>query len=136
MACLDTSALLDLLDRGGRGRRDRARELLRRLQAAGETFATTRFTIAELWVGIERAREPAREQARVESVLDDLQLLEFDEVGARIFGKIPAFLQKRGISAGDMDVLIASVSLAHGHSLVTRDMKHFSRIPGLAIEGY
>lgn len=66
MACLDTTILIDAAGRGGRGLRARAREKLASLVDAGEVLTTTRFTVAELWVGVERptAKERKRQERR------------------------------------------------------------------------
>ena len=136
MACLDTSVLLDLLGRGGRGPRTRAASFLRELVARGEPLTTTRLNVAELYVGVERSRSPAREEEAVLAVLSGLQILEFEERSARAFAKLTAYLQTRGRPAGDMDVLIASVALVSGESLITRDVRHFAALPGLTVPQY
>jgi predicted nucleic acid-binding protein len=40
------------------------------------------------------------------------------------------------IDIGDMDPLIASVALAQGELLITRNIAHFQRVPDLQAEGY
>jgi len=35
---------------------------------------------------------------------------------------------------GGFDLIIASIALEQGEKLVTRNVKHFSRVPGLATE--
>jgi tRNA(fMet)-specific endonuclease VapC len=136
MACLDTSVLLDLLGRGGRLRRRQAADVIRRLVSAGEALTTTRFNVAELLVGVARAGERAREARAVEAALHGLRILEFDEPAAQVFAEVTAHLQHLGRSAGDMDVLIAAVALVNDENLVTRDVRHFARIPGLRLESY
>lgn len=136
MACLDTTVLLDLQGRSGKAKMRRAADLVRRLASSGEELATTRFNVAELWVGVERSEARQREQTKVAQLLDGLEILEFDEVAARIFGAATAHLQALGRPAGDMDVLIASVAIANDHALVTRNPKHFADIPGLFVESY
>lgn len=136
MACLDTSVLLDAAGRGGRQLRARAREKLSSLVEAGEVLTTTRFNVAELWVGVERTRDQPGELLRVETLLEPLTVLDFDESSARVFGRITAYLYAHGSPRGDMDVLIASVALVHGERLVTRNARHFTGIPELVVEGY
>ena len=136
MACLDTSALLDLSGRGGEDRRRRARAKVRELAGAGEELVTTRFNLAELWVGIARSENSAAERDKVRTLLAPLAILEFDARGAEIFGRVQAELQKRGESVGDMDALIAAVSLVEQQVVVTRDTSHFERIPGVSVETY
>ena len=136
MACLDTSVLLDLLGRGGRPRQRQAADVVRRFIAGGEALTTTRFNVAELWVGAARARDRAREERAVATVLGGLQVLEFDAAAARVFAEITAHVQRLGRPACDMDVLIGAVALVNGEGLVTRDAKHFLRMPGLSVESY
>ncbi len=136
MACLDTSVIVDLLGRGGRRRQAQARARLHQLVAGGESLATTRFSQAELWVGVERSRDPNAEAQAVRTCLADLEMLEFSEPAALAFGEISAYLQARGQPAGDMDVLIASVAVVNAETLVTRNPRHFVVIPGLVVESY
>jgi tRNA(fMet)-specific endonuclease VapC len=37
---------------------------------------------------------------------------------------------------GRADLLIASIALAHGATLVTRNLRHFHQIPGLYTENW
>jgi tRNA(fMet)-specific endonuclease VapC len=136
MACLDTSFLLDAAGRGGRQLKARAREKLASLVEAGEILTTTRFNVAELWVGVERTRDRPGELLTVETMLEPLTVLDFDESSARVFGRITAYLYAHGSPRGDMDILIASVVLVHGERLVTRNTRHFAGIPELVVETY
>jgi tRNA(fMet)-specific endonuclease VapC len=136
MACLDTSFLLDAAGRGGRQLKARAREKLASLVEAGEILTTTRFNVAELWVGVERTRDRPGELLTVETMLEPLTVLDFDESSARVFGRITAYLYAHGSPRGDMDILIASVILVHGERLVTRNTRHFAGIPELVVETY
>jgi tRNA(fMet)-specific endonuclease VapC len=136
MACLDTSFLLDAAGRGGRQLKARAREKPASLVEAGEILTTTRFNVAELWVGVERTRDRPGELLTIETMLEPLTILDFDESSARVFGRITAYLYAHGSPRGDMDILIASVILVHGERLVTRNTRHFAGIPELVVETY
>lgn len=136
MACLDTCVLLDLRGRGGTARQRRATAAVRHAVESGESLAVTRFTYAELWVGISRSARPDQEHLTVEASLADLEMLEFDEAAAQLYGEIMAKLLAAGKPACDMDVLIASVALVNGHSLITANRKHFESIAGLDLQSY
>lgn len=60
----------------------------------------------------------------------------FDEDSAVTYGKVAANLAARGTPIGDFDVLIASHALTVGLTLVTSNVKHFARIPGLRVENW
>jgi predicted nucleic acid-binding protein len=62
--------------------------------------------------------------------------LPFERTTAEIFGAIVGELEKRGERISDMDALIGSVALEHSETLITRNRKHFDRIPGFAVEDY
>jgi predicted nucleic acid-binding protein len=49
------------------------------------------------------------------------------------FGRIRGQLRRDGNLVGDMDLLIASTAIAHDLTLVTRNRRHFERIPGLEL---
>ena len=135
MACLDTTVLVDLARPGGKRKRH-ALEKVRELVNRGEGLVTTRFNLAELYVGVERSDDPEREEAAIQAVAGDFGVLDFDDRAARLFGQITAHLQRIGKPAGDMDVLIAATSMGAGHCLVTRNPAHFKRIPELAVQTY
>jgi tRNA(fMet)-specific endonuclease VapC len=136
MPVLDTTVLVDLM-------RPRASEAHRRAivfvdsaRSNGKVISTTRINVAELLVGVELADDRLEELQRVQDVLEELTILDLDQRAAQRFGYITARLQRLGRPAGDLDVLIASVALANGQSLVTRNTRHFTEIPGLQLESY
>ena len=135
MACLDTTILVDLMRRSSE-LRARAFQKLQQLLDRGEFIVTSRFNVAELYVGVERSDHPDREEQLVREVLQPLGVLDFDERAARFFARIAAHLQQSGQPAGDMDVLIAATCLAAGHALVTRNPTYFANIVDLTVETY
>lgn len=54
----------------------------------------------------------------------------------RKYGEIRWELEKRGLRIGDMDMFIAATALEEDLILVTGNVKHFERIPGLKIENW
>ncbi len=135
MACLDTTILIDL---GGKTspRRERAIRKIEELAGKGDSLATTRFNLAELYVGVARSQCPEEDEKAIRSLLSEFEILEFNDAAARVFGSITGFLQRIGKPAGDMDVLIAATAIVHGHALITRNSRHFRYIPRLMVEEY
>lgn len=133
MAVLDTNILIDLMrKRAGHSYR-RTAALLQRLLTTGESMLTTRFNIAELYVGVELARDPADEARRIESAMAGLGILDFDDAAARVYAAVQASLRRTGQPVGDFDALIASVAIRHTQKLVTRNPRHFDGIAGLEV---
>ena len=135
MACLDTTMLIDLAARNTR-RKEQALCKIEELARKGQSLATTRFNVAELDVGVSRSRCPQDDERAIATLLSEFEVLEFNDAAARIFGALTAFLQQIGQPIGDMDVLIAATAMAHGHSLITRNPKHFCHVPTLIVEDY
>jgi tRNA(fMet)-specific endonuclease VapC len=72
---------------------------------------------------------------RLKGVLDrylKLTVLEFDEAAAAEFER----LQRLRIRIGTMDLKIAAIALAHDATVLTRNSKDFSRVPGLRFEDW
>ena len=59
-----------------------------------------------------------------------------DRDSAEIYGKIGAELEKKGTPLTEPDMRIASIALCHKLVLVTGNVKHFLKIPGLIIENW
>lgn len=90
-------------------------------------------TLAELRFGAD-LKNSRKLHASIEAFVHDVEVLAFDEAAARAFGRIGALLAARGKPIGEMDTLIAGHALALGRILVTNNLRHFTRIPGLTAE--
>jgi predicted nucleic acid-binding protein len=135
VACIDTTLLIDLVGSKNK-QREKALFKIDQLVQRNEMLVTTRFNVAELYVGIARSANPKSEEQVIRHLLKFISILEFDDVAARLFGQITAYLQIIGKPAGDMDVLIATTAMASNHILITRNAKHFTNIPELIVEEY
>ncbi len=135
MACLDTTILIDLIGRVSARKRQAVRKI-EELAEQGQRLTTTRFNVAELYVGLARSAHPKDDEEAIGTLLREFEVLEFNNAAARVFGSITGFLQQIGKPAGDMDVLIAATAMVHGHSLITRNTRHFRHIPHLLVEDY
>lgn len=54
----------------------------------------------------------------------------------RKYGEIRWELERQGLRIGDMDMFIAATAIEEDLILVTDNVKHFSRIPGLKVENW
>lgn len=94
-------------------------------------------TASELLHGVHRATEPdarARRSAFVEGVLERFALLPVDLACARAHAQIWAELRQAGAIIGPHDLWLAATCVAHGLTMVTANMREFSRVPGLELE--
>jgi predicted nucleic acid-binding protein len=136
MAILDTTFLIDLMKESKTDRPGSATAKLAELMQRGEELRTSLFNIGELYVGVAKGAQPAKERQAIEDCLALFEIVGFEETTARVFGQLVGELERQGQVIGDMDALIASVALEQDEVLVTRNTTHFQRVPGLRVEGY
>ena len=68
---------------------------------------------------------------RTEELLDALRIIPFDDAAARAFDRLR--VDKTLRKMGRADMLIASIALARGAILVTRNVRHFKPVSGLRV---
>lgn len=105
---------------------------------AAESLYLTSINAAELWAGIAVMPDGAR-KAMLESSLDDLldrlfgtRVLVFDHRAARSYAQLMRKTAAAGTPLPLADGLIASIALAHGFAVATRDVAPF-RAAGLQV---
>lgn len=131
MPVLDTTFAIDLL-RGD----DDATKILALLQKGTAPIGVTPHTHFELYAGVGRSRRADLEAAAVDDLLSDLSLFEFTPEAAKLAGILDAELGRTGRRIGLVDLLIGATALHHGETIVTRNKKDFSAIPGLELLTY
>jgi len=123
---------------------DAISELLKPRPAAGyvrwlaaiprEEQFTSAVVVGELYKGAFRSSAAARHLANVEKrVLPAVTVLSYDVAAARVYGQVRARLESAGRPLPDADLQIAATALLHDLELVTGNVKHFKRVPGLRI---
>ena len=136
MAILDTTFLVDWMKEIKRQRPGKASAMSQQLIERGEALRITVFTVGELYVGVAKAIRSAREEMAIDALLNIAEVVGFEESTARVFGMLLGRLETEGRTISEMDALIASVALERDELLVTRNLRHFARIPGLRVETY
>jgi tRNA(fMet)-specific endonuclease VapC len=133
MYLLDTDILSNLL------RRTPSATLLTKLASVpSEQQFTSSITLGELVYGAHRskARTDSLLQRLDETLLPNLPVLPFDVPAGRRYGEVRAELERRGTPIGDADLRIASIALARNLAVVTGNVRHFRKVPGLAVENW
>jgi predicted nucleic acid-binding protein len=92
------------------------------------------ITVGALYHGAFRSAAADRHLQNIEArVLPAVTVLPFDIATAKVFGHLRSTLEAAGNRPEDADLQIAATALHHGLELVTGNLRHFQRIPGLII---
>lgn len=100
------------------------------------SVAIPAVVLFELENGIAQSSQPGRRRAQLDLLLNTITVLAFDAGAAREAAAADALLRRAGSPIEPMDTLIAGTALAHGATLVTRNVSEFRRIRGLRVEDW
>lgn len=128
MILLDTDACIELL-KGNR-------RILQRRGRQDDSVGVCFMTIAELYYGAEKSSDPEANFAAIEKLLLSVEIVQTDHPILKRFGTLKASLQKAGAPLADADVLVAAATLEKADKLITGNVRHFERIPGLVLEDW
>lgn len=126
MYLLDTDVVVSYL----KGRAD-AVALLQQLLPDGLTLSTISY--GELYEGITFGRDPASHMSSFRRFLHAVRVLDVNRLIAHNFGRVRGTLRQQGMPLPASDLLIGATALAYDLILVTRNLRHFQRIPGLRV---
>jgi tRNA(fMet)-specific endonuclease VapC len=128
---LDTNSCVDHLRRGP------ASNVTAKLGAAVPgSIVLCSVVVAELLYGAHRSVRQAQNLTQVRGFCSNFRSIAFDELAAEEYGWIRAHLAGLGTPIGPNDLLIASIAIANGRTLVTNNTSEFSRVPGLKLEDW
>jgi tRNA(fMet)-specific endonuclease VapC len=100
-------------------------------------FAISSITHAELQYGVAKSKHKKRNQQALDEFLLPLTILPFS--GKRLaqnYGEIRLFLESKGKTIGPLDTLIAAHALSLDLTIISNNIKEFSRIPNLKCENW
>ena len=126
---LDTNVCISLM-------RNEPAAVARILAASPEDCAISTVTSYELYTGVEKCSDPARERAKVETFFRIVHTLPFDAAAAREAARIRVELESQGCPIGPHDLLLAGHAVAAGLTFVTANTAEFSRVAGLTVENW
>jgi tRNA(fMet)-specific endonuclease VapC len=98
-----------------------------------QTIVISTIVLFELQVGIAKSAAPAKRMQQLQQLLSRVNLIPFDREAALAAARIRAQLEQQGTPIGSLDVLISGTAIALQATLVTHNVREFSRVPGLAI---
>jgi tRNA(fMet)-specific endonuclease VapC len=106
-----------------------------RSQLPGEV-ATVPPVVAEIECGIQRIDPSSRKRTLLELERDRLlgavKVLPWTAEASRLIGSIKAALERDGELIDDFDIAIAAIAMSHDARVLTANLAHFKRVPGLS----
>lgn len=94
------------------------------------------ITLAELQFGVEKSSKPGQNKHALHQFLIPIDIVDFDDEAAKVYGLVRAELEKAGTPIGALDTLIAAHAKSLDCTLVTNNEKEFTRVNGLRIENW
>ena len=107
----------------------------RLLRLPATDLCVSAITVAELAFGASR-RAASKIHRKIGIFTRMIMVMPFDEACAIEFGRVAAESMKRGVPIGQMDAMIAAHALTLDVTLVTNNVRHFSRVRGLRVENW
>lgn len=126
---LDTNIVISVIKR-------RPIEVLERFNANVGRMVISSITLAELVHGAEKSAFPERNLRIVEDFVSRLDVLSYDQRAAFQYGSIRADLEKKGTPIGLNDLHIAAHARSEALTLITNNLREFSRVNGLISENW
>ena len=102
----------------------------------GKDICISVVTYGELEYGIQKSAAPERNRIAVMKILLGIKILNFDMKASEHFGNIFAELEKERQRIGDRDMMIAGHARSLGYTLITNNVREFSRVKGLLYEDW
>jgi tRNA(fMet)-specific endonuclease VapC len=94
------------------------------------------ITVSELQYGVAKSGHSERNQQRLEEFLTPFELVPYDEKAASVYGTIRSQLERRGLTIGPLDMLIAAQAVSRDLVLVTNNTREFERVKKLRLENW
>lgn len=94
------------------------------------------ITLAELEFGVYNSSHEEQNQQALSQFVSPLEIVPFDDRAADEYGRLRAYLKRRGFLIGAMDMLIAAQAKSLSMPLITNNVREFKKIPGLLLENW
>ncbi len=130
MIGFDTTALIDFFNEN--------KDLKKLLDILDDSFCTTIINYQEIIFGVDMEDNECAEEIKFyESLFDNIITMVHDKTSCNKASEVYWNLAKKGNMIDKFDSMIAGVFLANGvNKIITRNVKHFEKVPGLKIISY
>jgi len=105
-------------------------------QVGTSALCTSTVVLAELYYGAARHPQGHSIRKEIDEFISRLAVMHWDEAAADHYGQIRAAMEKVGTPIGAMDMMIAAHARSQGTTLVSNNIRHFDKVPGLLIANW
>ena len=127
---LDTNACIDYFT-------NRYPKVVARIQECSpDDLRLSVVVVAELRYAADHSARRRANHARIDALIEEIQVLDFDLRAAAAYGRVRAQLEADGTPIGPNDMLIAGHALSRGLTVVTDNAVEFKRVKGLKVENW
>lgn len=127
--CFDTDILIDYLRKPS----EAVGLLMKKVYEKKVQGCTTAVNAFEIWLGVHLAPKPKELIEETEEFLSHFEIVDFSYEASAEAGLVMAMLRKRGEVIEIRDLFVGSISKASEMHLITRNVKHYRRIPKLIV---
>jgi len=94
------------------------------------------ITYGELYYGVQKSQHSKKNMALLQELIGMIPPLPMPTEAGKHYGQIRSQLERAGTPIGNNDTWIAAHALSLDVTLVTNNMKEFTRIPQLQLENW
>ena len=94
------------------------------------------ISLSEMKFGVYNSANPERNGENLLRFLLGVEVIDYDSSAADEYGRIRAYLRRRGTPIGEMDMLIAAHAKSKGLIIATNNTREFKQVEGLALEDW
>jgi tRNA(fMet)-specific endonuclease VapC len=94
------------------------------------------IVLSELEYGVFKSQNSDKNRLALTKFITPFDVIAFDDMAAKKYGQVRSELERSGAPIGPLDTLIAAHALAIDATVVTNNVKEFSRVSGLKYENW
>lgn len=130
MICLDSDFLIDFLND--------EQDAVGLIEQYRDEIVTTEINLFEVFDGIYCQKQISKKEEETAILFfRNIPVLSSRSGWGKIAAHFLSYLRKQGKEIGDRDCFIAAIMQVHGcHKIITRNVKHYSSIPGIQVISY
>lgn len=105
------------------------------LKAKTKNCYVSEITIAELYYGASKSNNPQERAKDVDFIVSHFGIVPIFRA-LPLYGELKAKLEFEGNRIDDFDILIGTTAIVNGMVMVTDNIKHLGRLPGIKVENW